>query len=444
MIYHKDNQLRNNEDLFMEKLTYDRIFGHLVKYAYAGRLTDGIRELNPHGDEDLRKYIKYASGGGDPARVVFKVKDCCGEEGCKENRCQVACLFHAIVRDEEGKVIIKEDYCTDCGECVQVCTYEHLVDKKEFIPLIKVLQERKEPVYAIVAPAFIGQFGEKVTPGKLRTALKRLGFYGMVEVALFADILSLKEALEFDEQVRKENEFVLTSCCCPLWVAMIKKIYYKLIPYVSPSVSPMVACGRAIKKIHTEAKVVFISPCIAKKAEAKEFDIRDAVDYVLTFRELTQIFEAVGIIPAEEKEEPSEHSSLAGRIYAHTGGVSKAVTDTLARIRPEKIIKIKAVQADGVRECRRLLREIMAGNVVANFYEGMGCIGGCVGGPKANLGTEQGKNLVHSYGQKAPSLTPADNLYVLELLKVLGFQEIAQLLQGEKSNFFKRNFKDVL
>jgi iron only hydrogenase large subunit-like protein len=424
----------------MEKLTYDRIFGQLVKYAFDGRMTEGIQELNPRGKEDLREYIKYASGEGDPDKVVFKVKDCQGEERCKENRCQVACLFHAIVRDEEGKIIIKEDYCTDCGECVQVCTYERLVDKKEFIPMVKVLQERKVPIYAIVAPAFIGQFGEKVTPGKLRMALKRLGFYGMVEVALFADILSLKEALEFDEQVRKEDDFVLTSCCCPLWVAMIKKIYYKLIPYVSPSVSPMVACGRAIKKIHPEAKVAFIGPCIAKKAEAKEPDVKDAVDYVLTFRELAQIFEAVEIIPAEEKEDPSEHSSLAGRIYAYTGGVSKAVADTLQRIRPEKMIKIKTVQADGVRECRKLLQDIEKGNVIANFYEGMGCVGGCVGGPKANLETEQGREQVCFYGQKAHSLTPADNLYVLELLKVLGFQEIVQLLEGEKSNFFKRKF----
>ncbi|HHY06466.1 MAG TPA: iron hydrogenase [Clostridia bacterium] len=424
----------------MEELTYDRIFGQLVKYAYAGRMAEGIQKLNPHGRKDLREYIKYASGEGALDKVVFKVKDCLGEERCKENKCQVACLFHAIVRDEEGKIVIKEDYCTDCGECVQACNYEHLVDKKEFIPLVKVLQKREVPVYAIVAPAFIGQFGIKVTPGKLRMALKRLGFYGMVEVALFADILSLKEALEFDEQVRKEDDFVLTSCCCPLWVAMIKKIYYKLIPHVSPSVSPMVACGRAIKKIHPEAKVAFIGPCIAKKAEAKEPDVKDAVDYVLTFQELAQVFAAVEINPVEETEDPSEHSSLAGRIYAYTGGVSQAVTATLERIRPEKRIKIKTVQADGVRECKKLLRDIEEAKVLANFYEGMGCEGGCVGGPKANLGPEQGREQVYFYGQQAHSLTPADNLYVLELLKVLGFQEIAQLLEGEKSNFFKRKF----
>ena len=118
---------------------------------------------------------------------------------------------------------------------------------------------------------------------------------------------------------------------------------------------------------------------------------------------------------------------MAGRIYARTGGVSKAVSDTLARIRPERIIKIKTVQADGVRECRKLLKDIVEGNIEANFYEGMGCIGGCVGGPKSNLDREKAREIVNSYANEAPSLTPADNLHVLELLKTLGFHEIDQL-----------------
>ena len=68
----------------------------------------------------------------------------------------------------------------------------------------------------MVAPAFLGQFDEAVTPGKLRSAFKALGFTGMVEVALFADILTLKEALEFDSHVKEKGDYQLTSCCCPV------------------------------------------------------------------------------------------------------------------------------------------------------------------------------------------------------------------------------------
>ena len=55
-----------------------------------------------------------------------------------------------------------------------------------------------------------------------------------------------------------------------------QKVYHKLITHVSPSVSPMIACGRAVKRIHPDAVVVFVGPCIAKKAEAKEPDVKDA------------------------------------------------------------------------------------------------------------------------------------------------------------------------
>jgi iron only hydrogenase large subunit-like protein len=314
------------------------------------------------------------------------------------------------------------------------------VDKKEFVPLIDMLKDRQVPVFAIVAPAFIGQFGPGVTPGKMRAAFKRLGFYGMVEVALFADILTLKEALEFDRQVTRNEDFLLTSCCCPIWVSMVKRVYRELVPHISPSVSPMVACGRGIKHLHPGARVVFVGPCIAKKAEAKEPDIRDAVDAVLTFREVEQIFEAVDINPAQLEEDESEHSSRAGRIYAHTGGVSRAVADTLDRLRPDREIKIKSCQADGVQDCRKLLKEALEGNIKANFLEGMGCSGGCVAGPKVLIDPEKGRNLVEEYGRAARSNTPVDNRYVMELLRSLGIADIHDFLDSAKAGMFIRSF----
>lgn len=51
--------------------------------------------------------------------------------------------------------------------------------------------------------------------GKMRSTLKALGFTGMLEVAAFADILTLKEALEFDKNINSEGDFQLTSCSLP-------------------------------------------------------------------------------------------------------------------------------------------------------------------------------------------------------------------------------------
>ncbi|MEG6520589.1 [Fe-Fe] hydrogenase large subunit C-terminal domain-containing protein [Desulfotomaculum sp. 1211_IL3151] len=423
----------------MTKLTYDDIFKDLVKSAYDGDLEQEVERLKKDGHSHVNDFIHYATGGGDPDKVVFKIKDCDLDCGCNDQGCQVSCLMGAIERDAKGNVVIRSSDCNDCGHCVNLCEHNCLVDKKEFIPLIEVLKNRNIPVYAIIAPAFIGQFGPEVTPGKMRAALKKLGFYGMVEVALFADILTFREALEFDAHVRKEGDFVLTSMCCPMWVSMVKKVYKQLAPHITPSVSPMVACGRGVKKLHPDAKVVFIGPCIAKKAEAKEPDVKDAVDVVITFKELKQIFEAVGINPAEVEADEKEHSSTGGRIYARTGGVSEAVAAALKRIRPDKPIQIKAVQAHGVKECRKMLQEALEGKTSANFYEGMGCFGGCVGGPHVLIDPAQGTNLVNGYGDEAISLTPADNKYVLALLKSLGFDEIEDLFDEEKAKMFSRS-----
>lgn len=130
--------------------------------------------------------------------------------------------------------------------------------------MLKEVRSEEKDVYALIAPAFVGQY-ENASPGQLRSALKAAGFKGMVEVAVFADILTLKEALEFDEHINSNDDFQLTSCCCPVWIAMIRKIYHELIPHVPGAVSPMIAAGRAVKQIHPDAVTVFIGPCIAKR-----------------------------------------------------------------------------------------------------------------------------------------------------------------------------------
>jgi iron only hydrogenase large subunit-like protein len=290
----------------------------------------------------------------------------------------------------------------------------------------------------MIAPAFISQFSDKVTPGKLRSAFKSLGFAGMVEVALFADILTLKEALEFDRTIVSEKDYLLTSCCCPMWIAMLRKIYKQFMPHVPGSVSPMVACGRSIKILEPNSITVFIGPCIAKKSEAREPDIADAVDYVLTFQEVQDIFEFANINPAVMEDDSRDHSSKAGRIYARTGGVSEAVENTVLRLNPNRKIIIRSQQANGIRECKEMLNALKEGNITANFLEGMGCVGGCVGGPKAILDREEGRKNVNQYGNQATYITPIDNPYVMDLLHRLGFDTVESLL--EHSDIFTRDF----
>lgn len=406
--------------------TFHELYLEILKQE-AGNGRNLVEDYNPYHMDCLLHPEKYA-----PVVHTDECEDCAYERACA-----ASCVFDAI-EERDGDIHINPEKCAGCGVCVDACKLQRLAENKDVYPVLKALREKKKDIYALVAPAFTGQFGKEATPGRLRTALKALGFKGMVEVAVFADILTLKEALEFDRHVQKTSDFQLTSCCCPVWIAMIRNYFKELVPHVPGAVSPMIAAGRVVKKIHPNAMTVFIGPCMAKKKEAKEPDIADAVDYVLTFQEVRDIFEAAEIHLSDLQEDEQEHSSRAGRIYARTGGVSEAVQRTVEQLHPDREIMVHAKQADGVPACKALIERIRNGEEEGNFFEGMACNGGCVGGPKSILPMEEGKEAVDLYADKAKYRTPLENPYVMELLARLNFGSVEEFL--EKSDLLTRQF----
>ncbi|MCH3965606.1 MAG: 4Fe-4S binding protein [Clostridium sp.] len=389
---------------------------------------------------ELKNSIKSYNSGG---KIVNKVKDCsldCVDENGK-TVCQKSCPFDAILIDKKNNTtVLDADKCADCGICVDSCPSGGIMDSVQFLPLANILKDDR-PVIAVVAPAIIGQFGSDVKIGQLRSSFKKLGFTDMIEVAFFADMLTLKEAIEFDHYVKNENDLMITSCCCPMWVGMLKKIYNDLVKYVSPSVSPMIAAGRVVKKLNPNCKVVFVGPCIAKKAEAKNKDIEGSIDFVLTFQEVKDIFESLDIKPSElPDEESSEYASKGGRLYARTGGVSIAVSEAVERIFPEKHNLLKAVQANGIKECKAILEKAQNGEINANFIEGMGCIGGCVGGPKAIIPKEEGREHVNEFAGNSDIKVAVDSACMNSILNKIGINSIEDFKDENKIDIFERKF----
>lgn len=375
--------------------------------------------LEPNNSEEvINEYDEEALMGMGSEPVVIANPEAC--ENCQNATCETACPLSAITRDELGHPSIDRTKCVNDGYCINACEFGALADKSQFVPLINLLRQNTHKVYASVAPAFAGQFGTEVTAGKLRSALLKLGFHEMVETALYADLITIKEAFEYDEHIKDEHDFLITSCCCPIWIKLIENKFPDLMDNISPSVSPMIASGRVIKELEPDAKVVFIGPCVAKKSEAQLPELKGAIDFVLTFQELSTIFEAANVNPVDEVDEENPLASWGGRIYGRSGGVSAAVGTTLEKLMPRRAEMFNPIKVDGIPDCTKLLEEIRAGKREFNFIEGMACKGGCVGGPGRLLPPEAGTKYVNDYSNAAPAHTPVENSQIYSILTKLG------------------------
>ena len=317
----------------------------------------------------------------------------------QERPCAAACGMDAIHSDENGKADIDYDKCVSCGMCLVNCPFGAIADKSQIFQVIRAIQTG-ERVYAAVAPAFVGQFGPKVTPGKLRAAMKQLGFADVFEVAIGADLCAVQEAEDFIKEVPEHIPFMATSCC-PAWSVMAKKLFPEYADCVSMALTPMTLTARLIKKQHEKAKVVFIGPCAAKKLEAMRRSVRSEVDFVLTFEEMAGIFDArhVDIENMEEDPDGVNDASADGRNFAVAGGVAKSVVNVIKERYPDK--EIKVANAEGLKECRKLLTMAKAGKYNGYLLEGMACPGGCVAGAGTMQPIKKSQAAVGLYASKA-------------------------------------------
>lgn len=321
-----------------------------------------------------------------------------------ERPCAVSCGMNAIHSDEDGKAQIDYDKCVSCGQCLVSCPFGAIVDKGQIFQTIHAMKEGHE-VIAAIAPAFVGQFGAGVTPEKVIAALKEAGFADVVEVAIGADLCTIEEAEDFMNKVPEKQPFMATSCC-PAWSVMAKKEFPQFKDYISMALTPMVLTARLIKKEHPNAKVAFIGPCAAKKLEASRRSIRSDVDFVLTFEEVMGMFVAKGIdLPALKEEDTFDTGTAAGREFAVSGGVAKAVKNLINKNHPEVDVKIQA--AEGLKNCRTMLMMAKAGRLNGYLLEGMACPGGCVAGAGTLQPIAKSTAAVKKYA-KDDAMTTAD------------------------------------
>ena len=326
-----------------------------------------------------------------------------------ERPCAKACGMNAIHSDKYGRAEIDYNKCVSCGMCLVNCPFGAIADKGQIFQLIRSIK-RGDRVIAIVAPAFINQF-PGMTPAKLREAMKLLGFAGISEVAIGADLCTIDEAKDFMAEVPEKLPFMGTSCC-PAWSVMAKKLFPDYAECISMTMTPMVLTARLIKKDDKDARICFVGPCSAKKLEASRRSVRSEVDFVLTFEELMGLFEAKEIDVSALPDDPNDNfddASGDGRGFAVSGGVAQAVVNAIHKMDPGREVKVASAQ--GLADCRKMMMMAKAGKYNGYLLEGMACPGGCIAGAGTLADPARSAAMLTKYKAQAPMASAVDTPY---------------------------------
>ncbi len=382
-------------------------------------VTNACRGCLAHRCEDV---CRFGAISFDENHVAHIDKSKCKECGAcskvcpytaivsRKRPCQNACKIKAISMNENKAASIDNGKCISCGACVYQCPFGAIMDKSYILNVIDLLKKSLEnkdiKLYAVVAPSISSQF-TYAKLGQVVTGLKKLGFHTVVEAALGADMVAQAESKELAEKG------FLTSSCCPAFVDYINKAFPELVPYVSHNLSPMATIAKYIKDTTKNAKVVFIGPCTAKKAEVQKDAVKPYVDAALTFEELQALFDSRDLDITTLEDGVLDNASYFGRIFARCGGLSDAVAQGLKE-HGITDFELKPCSCDGIEACRVALLKKSKNLLDANFIEGMACIGGCIGGAGCLTHGEKNKAEVDKYGREALEKTISDAVSVLK------------------------------
>ncbi|WP_027625074.1 [Fe-Fe] hydrogenase large subunit C-terminal domain-containing protein [Clostridium lundense] len=285
-------------------------------------------------------------------------------------KCLRSCPVKAIkFKNEQAEIV--EERCISCGHCLAICP-QNARNITSDLDLVRNAVRDGKRVVGSIAPSFAGFFRGR--EGKLIAALKKMGFYDVEETAVGAEVVT-----ELYKDYINENKLEnYITTCCPSANYLIEKYFPKLIPYIIPIVSPMIAHGKILKDIYqNDSFTVFIGPCAAKKVEADSYseDPRP-IDAVLTYEEIQKWIEEENInIDELEEDSVSSMAFKTGRGYPIHGGIIKAVGDLPALTNFDKL------SVSGMEECIELLNSIEQGNLNKVLVEISACKGSCIGGP---------------------------------------------------------------
>ena len=358
----------------------------------------------------------------------------------------IGCAFEANLGDTS---------CINCGQCVSVCPVGALYERDDTADVFAAIADPNKKVYICTAPSVRAQIGECFgyepgtdTEGKMVAALKRLGFDGVFNMNLTADLTIMEEATEFLGRVKNGGALPMITSCSPGWIKYCEHYFPEFTENLSTCKSPQQMFGALVKTYFAQKEgidpkdIYFVSaiPCTAKKFEIGRDGQAAAgvsdVDAAITTREVARMIETAGInfraLADEDFDDPFEIGSGAGAIFGATGGVMEAALRTAAEVIEGKKLEnvdfedvrgiegikfaqyklgdidLKVAVASSTGCAKKLLNAVKAGEVDVQFIEIMGCPGGCVNGGGQPHQPAAVRNTIDLRAKRASVLYTAD------------------------------------
>ncbi|MBN2582855.1 MAG: 4Fe-4S binding protein [Planctomycetes bacterium] len=297
-------------------------------------------------------------------QVVFTNKARCKD--CY--RCIRVCPVNAIgLRD--GQAYVDEERCLSCGTCIRECPQGAKSFRRD-TERAKELIASGRTVAVSLAPSFAAIFSEWQTR-RLASALRKLGFAHVSETAVGAYDVAQQTA----RYAREHRDRACIATACPVVVHYVERYRPHLVKNLVPVVSPMVAHARRLKQtLGDDAAVVFIGPCVAKKAEAE--DKSDGlVDCALTFTELLEWFDEQGIDLAQLEESDFDLQPAGwARSFPLVGGSLETASLRVSALAPDVVSVAGAKEVEDVLDSLAEAREPL-------LIEALFCDQGCINGP---------------------------------------------------------------
>jgi NADP-reducing hydrogenase subunit HndD len=350
--------------------------------------------------------------------------------------------------------------CVNCGQCIVACPVGALYERDDTQKIFDAIADPTKHVAICTAPSVRATLGEcfgyepgTEVEGKMVSALKRLGFDGVYNMNLTADLTIVEEAHELLDRITSGGKLPLITSCSPGWIKYCEHYFPELTDNLSTCKSPQQMFGAIYKTFYAQKhgldpkNIFFVSaiPCTAKKFEVTRDDESASgvpdVDVAITTRELGRMIQKAGIdfksLADEQFDAPFIEASGAGEIFGATGGVMEAALRTAAEAilgKPlEKLdfddvrgiagvkrasyklgdITVRVAVASGLANAKRLLTKVQSGEEQVDFIEIMACPGGCVNGGGQPVQPASVRNTVNLREKRAAVLYSVDAKNVL-------------------------------